>query len=159
MKTDHLMWTKRDYYLQQLRALPLVIVFLAVGLGMWRVHSITAGAMAAVLFALALLMFIGDRLLARSGRRVQGVVADHQAVEESFVPVIEFHDNAGNLRREATGSGLGGRKPPVGSRVIVLYDPAGKRACELDRFWWRHACTLTTLLLGVIFALGAVFGK
>ncbi len=145
--------------MQQLKFLPLVIVFAAGGIGMFFVPSTVWGAIAAVLFALALLLFIRDRLLARSGRRVQGVVVDHQIVEGCFIPVIEFWDYEGRIRREATGSGGGVKKPPVGSRVNVLYDPAGKRGCELDRFWRRHGFTLAALLLGTIFAAGAIFQK
>lgn len=153
------MWSNRAYLIEQLKFLPLVIVFATCAVGMFFAPFIIWGAIATVLWGMAVLMFIQDRLLGRSGRRVEGVVVDHQAVEDCFIPIIEFWDYEGKIRREAARTGTGERKPPVGSRVVVLYDPTGKRGCELDRFWRRNGVTLLLLLFGILFTIGAVYGK
>jgi len=50
------------------------------------------------------------------------------------------------------------KKPPVGSRVVIIYDPADKGGCEMDRFWRRAGFAIALCLFGVIFAIGALFG-
>jgi hypothetical protein len=153
------MWHKRTYLLEQLKSLPLASSFAAVGVGMWYAQALTSDVMAAVLFGAALSLYLQDWRLARSGRRAQGVVMDHQVVEECYIPIIEFQDQTGNIRREAARMGTGAQKPLVGSQVMILYDPTGKRGCQPDIFWWRHICTLALLFFAIVFAVGAVYGK
>jgi len=57
---------------EQLRGVPFVIAFLAVGIGFAFAPSITMGTIAGIFFVLALLCMIEDRRLARSGQRTQG---------------------------------------------------------------------------------------
>jgi len=144
---------------EQLKYVPLVIAFVVVGLGFNLAPSITMGTIAGVCFVLALLCMIEDRLLARSGRRAQGMVVDHQVEEGCFFPVIEFQDNSGATRREATRMGRGVKKPEVGSRVVVVYDPTGKLGCEIDKFWRRRGFAVALSLFGVVFTVGAMLGR
>jgi hypothetical protein len=143
----------------QSKYVPVVLAFAAAGFGFIYVPAITSGAIAAVIFGLALLCLVQDHLLARSGRRAQGTVVDFQAEEDCFIPIIEFQDDGGAIRRESTGTGLGVKKPPVGSRVVVIHDPAGKWGCEIDSFWRRQSVTLALLLLGAAFTAGAILSK
>lgn len=142
---------------EQLKCVPFVIAFVAVGIGFSLAPSITMGTIGGVFFVLALLCLIEDRLRARSGRRAQGTVVDHREEEGCFFPVIEFLDNGGATRREATRMGRGVERPPVGSRVVVVYDPAGKIGCEIDKFWRRQGFAVALCLFGVVFIVGALY--
>jgi hypothetical protein len=144
---------------EQLKYAPLVIGFIAVGIGFNFAPSATMGVIAGVFFVLAFLCMIEDRLLERSGRRAQGTVVDHRVEEDCFFPVIEFHDSGGATRREATRMGRGVKKPPVGSRVVVVYDPTGKVGCEIDRFWRRRGFAVALSLFGVVFTVGAMLRR
>jgi hypothetical protein len=144
---------------EQLKYVPFVIAFVAVGIGFIFAPSITMGAIAGVFFVLALLCMIEDRRLARSGQRAQGMVVDHRMEEDCFFPVIEFQDSGGATRREATQMGRGVKKPPVGSRVVVVYDPTGKLGCEIDKFWRRRGFAVGLSLFGIVFTVGAILGR
>jgi hypothetical protein len=117
------------------------------------------GTIAGVFFVLALLCMIGDRRLARLGQRTRGMVVDHRMEEDCFFPVIEFQDNDGATRRETTKMGRGVRKPPVGSRVVVVYDPTGKLGCEIDKFWRRRGFAVALLLFAIVFTVGAILER
>jgi len=144
---------------EQLKLLPLVLAFFAAGVGFTFAPSITSGVIAAVLFGLALLCVVQDRRLALVGQRAHGVVVDHKLEEDCFFPVIEFRDRDGRTRREATKMGRGVKRPPVGSRVAIIYDPTGKGGYEVDRFWRRSGFAAALCLFGVIFAVGALLSK
>jgi hypothetical protein len=141
---------------EQLKYVPLVLVFLLVGLGFNFAPSATMGTIAAGFFVLALLCVIQDRRLARCGLRTEATVVDHGLDEDCFFPVVEFQDRDGAIRRAATGLGRGVKKPPLGSRVVVVYDPTGKGGCEIDRFWRRSGFAVALCLLGVAFGVGAI---
>jgi Protein of unknown function (DUF3592) len=143
----------------QLKLLPFVLAFVVAGLGFMFAPSITMGAIAVVLFVLALFCVVLDKRLALLGQRVQGVVVDHKLEEDCFFPVIEFQDRDGRTRREATNMGRGVKKPPIGSRVMIIYDPIGKGGCEVDRFWRRSGFAIVLCLLGVIFVIGALLSR
>src|SRR5262245_9063912 len=144
---------------EQLKFLPFVLVFFVVGLGFQFAPSITMGAIAAVFFVLALLCIVQDRRLALVGQRAQGIVVDHKLEEDCFFPVIEFQDRDGRTRREATSMGRGVKKPPVGTNVMIIYDPTGKGGCELDRFWRRSGFAIALCLFGIIFGIGAFLSR
>ncbi len=147
------------YLREQLRALPSVACFLVVGSGLFLLPKIMLPVIAIGLLLLALAVLYGDYRLARSGRRAQGTVVDHEQEEEGLFPVVEFHDATGRLRRERTRQGTGARTPAVGSRVVLLYDPAGANGCELDTAWRRWGFALLLILFASVFALGAMCGK
>src|SRR5215467_3405862 len=111
---------------EQLKLLPLVLAFCAAGVGFTFAPSITSCVIAGVFFGLALLCLVQDRRLALAGQRLHGVVVDHKLEEDCFFPVIEFQDRDGRTLREATRMGRGVKRPAVGSRVTIIYDPAGK---------------------------------
>ena len=144
---------------EQLKQLPIVLAFFALGLGFTFAPSITLGAIAAVFFVMAVGCIVQDRRLARVGQRAQGVVVGHRQKEGCFFPMIEFQDRAGCTRREATKLGRGVKKPPVGRHVTIIYDPTGKDGCEIDRFWRRKGFTVALWFFGVIFAIGALLSR
>ena len=149
---------RRQYISGQLKALPFVIALFAVWLGFYFAPAATAGTIAAGLVGLALVCVFRDVLLSRRGLLASGEVVDHRLEEDCVLPVIEFADASGVVRRETTRTGNGMRTPPVGSRVAVIYDPAGKLGCEIDTFWRRWGVTILLLFLGLAFAIGAVSG-
>jgi hypothetical protein len=144
---------------EQWKELSLAIAMITVWIGFYFAPSLTTGVIAAALFALALLCVVQDRRLAASGRWAQGTVVDHQSEEGCFIPVIEFQDSDGIVRRDVARSGRGVKRPPVGSRVVVVYDPAGKMGCEIDTFWRRSGFAVALCLFGVLFACGAIYGR
>lgn len=64
----------------------------------------------------------GRRLL-RCGVRVSGVVVEFRSdpEDDGGLPVVEFADQGGSVRRVKLASGAG---PPVGRPVQLVYDPA-----------------------------------
>lgn len=152
-------FSRRSYLRQQFSALPLVLAFVAIGLGFYFAPAATAGMIAVGLVGLAMLCCYQEVRLSRGGQSAAGEIVDHRREEDCFFPVVEFSDASGNVRRETTRAGRGTPTPAVGSRVAVLYDPAGKLGCEIDTFWSRSGVTVVLLLMALVFALGAVLGR
>lgn len=150
---------KSEYMREQLRALPFAVGFIALGVAFMFFPHIALAVIAGALFLIALIIAAEDHLLVRRGFRAQGVVVDHHAEEDCFFPVVEFRDRKGTTRRESTKSGSGIKRPSVGSRVVVLYDPHGKMGCEIDSFFRRWGVAIAIGGLGCIFALGATLAK
>jgi hypothetical protein len=144
---------------EQLKFLPFVFAFFAVGLGFAFAPAITMGAIGSVFLVLALLCVVQDRRLALVGERAEGIVVDHKSEEDCFFPVIEFRDRDGRTRREATSMGRGVKTPAVGSHVRIIYDRNGKGGCEIDRFWRRSGFAIALFLFGVTFGIGALLSK
>jgi hypothetical protein len=155
----HFVWSKARFR-QELKTLPVGLPFIGVIVAMYVVPSLAAGTIAAILFLLAIASVIYDSRLGRGGCRTQGIVVGHRpAVGGGGVfPLIEFRDRDGNIRREETRLGGSLERPPVGSRVTVVYDPKGKRGCEIDRFWRRFGFEMVLFLFGAAFAYVAIFG-
>jgi hypothetical protein len=72
---------------------------------------------------------------------------------------VEFRDQKGILRQDTTRSGRGVKRPAIGSRVVVLYDPTGKNDSELDSFLRRFGMPLAVAFLGGMFAIGAILAQ
>ena len=145
---------KSQYCRGQLRALPFFLAWLAAAVGFIFSPSATCGVIAAILFLIAAAIAVQDHLLARYGCRAQGIVVDHVEEEEAFFPVIEYRDAKGEMTQQKTTTGMGVKRPPVGAQVVVIYDPTGKRGCEIDTFLGRWGVALFVAALGCFFLLG-----
>jgi hypothetical protein len=143
----------------QLKTVPLGLACVAAALGVCFFPSIAAGIIAGVLFILALLCLVEDRRLVHAGQRARATVVDFREEEDCFFPIVEFRDDGGATRREATKVGRGVRQPPVGREIIIVFDPTGRRGCEIDTFWRRRGMAVAFALLGAVFAAGAFLGK
>jgi hypothetical protein len=149
----HFVWSKARFR-QELKTVPAGLAFIGVMVAMTVVPSVVAGTIAAIFFLLAIASVIYDSRLGRGGCRTQGIVVGHRpAVGGGGVfPLIEFRDRDGNIRREETRLGNSVEKPSVGSRVTVVYDPKGRRGCEIDRFWRRWGFAMILCFFGAVFA-------
>jgi len=135
-----------------------VAVFIAAAVLLWHSERVF-GCVIGGVFVLTGLLLIGRTLwMAHIGQIAQGTVVDHETVEDCFCPVVEFRDLAGTTRRERTDSGRGVRIPAVGSRVVLMYDPKGKMACQILSFGERWGVPLLVMTIGVI-VVALVLGK
>jgi hypothetical protein len=150
---------RSGYLREQLRGLPVAVAFIAVAVGFLLVPHVTAAAIAAILFLIAAAIVVEDRLLARHGRRTQGMVVGFEEEEDCFIPVVEYKDAKGETKRKTTRTGRGVQSPPVGSRVVIVFDPTGKYGCEIDSFWRRWGFALMVALIGAAFVVGAIWGR
>jgi hypothetical protein len=144
---------------KQLRYIPLLLLFILLGVGFNYAPSLTMGAMAVVFVILALSCVVQDRRLARSGCRAQGTVVDHKFEEDCYFPIVEFQDFNGKIRRQTTGTGRGVKSPPVDSHVVILYDPNIESVCEIHRFWGRLGFAIALFLFGIVFGIGALLNR
>ena len=62
---------------------------------------------------------------------VVGHKEEHSDDEVHYIPIVEFSDRSGRKLRKHTDAGRGVKRPAVGTRVLVRYDPSGKRACQI----------------------------
>ena len=137
----------------------IAIGFIGMGALFWYSATVGLGIIAAVLFAISGAIVIEDYLLARRGHRAQAVVVDFKSEENCFIPVVEFQDGRGELRRLATKTGRGVKSPPCGSRVVIVYDPEGKSGCEIDTLFRRWGFAVMVAGLGCAFVAGAIMAK
>ncbi|NLE67957.1 MAG: hypothetical protein GX608_11085 [Lentisphaerae bacterium] len=71
----------------------------------------------------------------RVGQLVPATVVDHKEEhnddEVHYIPIVEFSDRSGRKLRKQTDAGLGVKRPAVGTRVLVRYDPSGRLECQI----------------------------
>lgn len=71
----------------------------------------------------------------RVGKLVPATVVDHKEEhsddEVYYIPIVEFSDHSGRKHRKRTDTGLGVKRPAVGTRVLVRYDPSEKLECQI----------------------------
>jgi hypothetical protein len=142
---------------EQLRAagigLPfLVAIFL---LALVDTRGTITGCILSGAFLVISLVWTGQTLWMRlAGRAAKGTVVAHAADKGGgFLPIVEFTDVKGTIRREEADEGCDARgRPAVGSRVEVWYDPRGRLGCQIVR-WSRWNFSLLTGGIGAIFLL------
>jgi len=148
-----------QYWIEQLRAMPIALAFIGIGVVLLFSVPLALGLISATLFLIAGVCFFHDLRLSRRGCRAQGTVVDFMLEEECYLPVVEFSDRSGVTRRMTTRTGRGIKQPACGNRVRIIYDPDGKSGCEIDTFFRRWGVTLMIAGLGVLFATGARFAE
>ena len=97
----------------------------------WLTGVVVGGAFA----TLGLILGIQNLLMIRFGRLAPAFVVDHKEEQSddeiNYYPIVEFSDQYGNKVRRKTDAGFGVKRPKVGARVLVRYDPSGKLDCQI----------------------------
>jgi len=107
--------------------------------------------------------------LVRRGRRTQGMIIDYHQTqswsrnsrgfrqrEEFYHPVVEFTDDAGELRRVEIELGTGRPEHLPGQTVAILCDPMKPGEVRIDSFSQLWALGLVLSGIGTAFLIAAV---
>jgi hypothetical protein len=83
-----------------------------------------------------------------------GTICGHQTIttEDSvgYVPVVEFLDSQGNLRRFVSGSGDFPKRRNVGTTVKVIYSQSNHNSAYICSFWHLWITPISIAVLGII---------
>ncbi len=104
---------------------------------------------------LGLALMVQNVRMIRAGRLAAARVVGHEEERSDddvyYFPVVEFTGLNGQKIRARTDTGYGLKRPPVGARVWVRYDPAGRLACQLTgASRWVVPIVLLTAGAGVL---------
>jgi hypothetical protein len=107
-------------------------------------------------FCAGITTFKSVRLVSK-GSLAQGTVVAYEFEEDCYLPVVEFSDRSGVLRRFTSATGKGNKPYQEGGRVTVLYNPAQPEQAAIRAFWTLWLFPVVLSAFGVWFSL-AGFG-
>lgn len=88
-----------------------------------------------------------------SGISTTGTILGHETrtTEEGvgYVPVVEFKDSEGTLRRFVSSSGNFPKRLIIGASVKVLYSQSNPGMAYIDSFWHLWIAPISLAVLGI----------
>ena len=106
----------------------------------------------ATLLAGALWLFVRRVSLARRGVSATGRIEgfEERNIDDSvcYLPVVSFTDREGRAHRFTSVAGRSGPTPPVGTAVMVRYDPSNPGFALISSFLHMWAAPLAMAVLG-----------